>query len=118
MATTFPDIAPSKSSPGQEVTFDVLSAMFGDGYEQRAAAGTNGQRSTWTLTWENVVNDDADTIENFLDATGGYQPFWWTAPRDTEVRLWILDGGYSVGQIESTCRTVSAKFKRYFGAAT
>ncbi len=116
-AATFPDDIPaSRSSPGRETSFETLRADFGDGYVQQSGAGINPKRDTWSLTWENINNDDADTVENFLDATLGYIPFYWTAPNDTASRLWVMDGGYTRGDINSLSRTITAKFRRWFGA--
>lgn len=116
-ASTFPTtVPPSRSSPGQDVTFDHLDAEFGDGYAQRSGAGINPKRQTWSLSFENIDNDAADEITAFLDATYGYTPFYWTAPQDTSTRLWVVDGGYTVSTINSLSKTVTAKFKRWFGA--
>lgn len=116
-AATFPTtVPPSRSSPGQEVQFDFLEAEFGDGYSQRAGAGINPRRSTWSISFENVDNDAADEITAFLDASLGYTPFYWTAPQDTAARLWVMDGGYTVSTINSLSKTVTCKFKRWFGA--
>jgi phage-related protein len=94
----------------------MLEANFGDGYSQRSAAGINTRRIAWSLTWENIDNADADEIVMFLDNTFGYTPFYWTAPGDTASRLWVLDGGHSVTTINSLSKTVTAKFKQWFGA--
>lgn len=133
-ASTFPTtVPPSRSSPGQEVQFDILEAEFGDGYVMRSGAGINPKRLSWSLTFENVDNSDADAIVAFLDATYGYTPFYWTAPRSAEeaaaaaaaaaesgqpevLLLWIIDGGYAVSAINALSKTITVKFKRWFGA--
>lgn len=116
-APTFPTtVPPSRSSPGQEVQYDTLAAEFGDGYVQRAGAGINPKRTSWSLTFEDINNDAADEIEAFLDATFGHIPFYWTSPRDTASRLWVMDGGYTTSAINSLSRTITVKFKRWFGA--
>jgi len=116
-ATTFPTtVPPSRTSPGKEVTYDILEANFGDGYSQRSGAGINTERVTWSLIWENIDNADAEEIETFLNNTKGYIPFYWTAPLDDGPKLWVLDGSVAVSSIFSLSRTVTVKFKRWFGA--
>ena len=61
----------------------ILSAKFGDGYEQRSADGINADLDSWRLSFPNVKSTDADTIEAFFVTAGGVTPFTWTPPRAT-----------------------------------
>ena len=48
-----------------EVKPSVLTASFGDGYEQRTKNGINNLPRSWSLTFYNTPTD-ADSIEGFL----------------------------------------------------
>lgn len=114
-ALTFPNIPAHVESPGQKVEFKLLSATFGDGYEQISQEGLNSKKEEWSLTWSNEDGTDTTTIKTFLDARGGSEPFYWTAPNDT-AKLWRCEG-YSSKPTSPMTETVSAVFKRWYGPA-
>lgn len=70
-------------SPSLEVvgttTYRTRKAQFGDGYSQDVADGINNLYDTWPLTF---VGHSAyiSPIKAFLDATQGFQKFYWTPP--------------------------------------
>jgi phage-related protein len=77
MTTTFawkPDAKPTGTK-----TFAVLTAKFGDGYEQTAADGINNVAQSWPLTFTGY-RADLLPIMAFLDACAGWQSFSWTPP--------------------------------------
>lgn len=61
------------------VTFNVLSAQFGDGYSQEVANGINNRSDSWPYTYEGN-EDEVAPILAFLDAHAGYRGFQWTPP--------------------------------------
>ena len=77
---TFPNITPSygaqeSNSPKSRVV------KFGDGYENRITFGLNQNPVEWSLSWNNITEANADTIETFLDARGvDGASFDWTGP--------------------------------------
>lgn len=81
LPTFAPPVSPSVNSQ-KSVQPRVLKAAFGDGYAQRAADGLNSRPAAWDLRWDALCTADADTIEAFLVARGGFEAFWWT-PLDT-----------------------------------
>lgn len=114
MTETFPDIPAHRSSPGKEVNFAVLEATFGDGYVQSSAEGLNSQKENWSLTWENEDLTDVQTIEAFLDARLGYEPFYWTPPGEVTPKLWRCKK-YSSKPSGPYAATLSATFERWYG---
>ena len=74
-----PPVNPSVgSAPDNEVK--LLTASFGDGYEQVAPDGLNARRQVWTLVWQTLTKAQADAIVAFLDARQGAEIFDWTPP--------------------------------------
>jgi phage-related protein len=58
----------------------VLSAKFGDGYEQRAGNGINTMLSMWALEFRGKSRAEAALIEAFLVARAGVEAFYWVDP--------------------------------------
>lgn len=68
----------------------VRSVQFGDGYSQRISFGLNQNPKEWSLTWNNITETDADTIESFLDARAADgASFDWTPPDSATSYKWI-----------------------------
>lgn len=115
-APTFPDILPSRSSPGNEVSFRVSEAVFGDGYVQSVPDGINTQIDRWNLIWENYDDTDVDEIIIFLNDLRGSSPFFWTPPKGGIGNvLWVCKG-YSRNSLNYTSSTLTAIFERWFGS--
>lgn len=88
---TFPAITPAygaqkTSSPTNRVV------KFGDGYEQVLRFGLNQNPKSWSLSWQNITEADADTIETFLDARANDgDAFDWTPPGEATSYKWRCD---------------------------
>lgn len=85
MDTFTPPIAPTISSSAQ-FTALVLTADFGDGYEQTAAPGLNSVTGVYSVTWDLLSSANRDTIEAFLAAHLGAQAFQYTFPSESTAR--------------------------------
>lgn len=64
----------------RSLTPRVLSAKFGDGYEQRIADGINTMLVQWALEFHGKSRVDALEIEAFLIARAGVESFDWVDP--------------------------------------
>ena len=62
----------------------ILKAVYGDGYEQRVAAGINNLPESWNLTWNNRTANDGNKIIKFLEDHKGATAFDWYPP-DSEI---------------------------------
>ena len=62
----------------------VLKASYGDGYEQRVAAGINNIPESWSLTWNTRTKADSNKVIKFLEDQGGVASFDWYPP-DTQI---------------------------------
>ena len=85
---TFPGINPSyglrkSSSP------NVRQVQFGDGYSMRTVFGINQDLKSYSPTWRNISETDADTISAFLEARGGSESFEWTPPGESSSSKFI-----------------------------
>jgi phage-related protein len=104
---TFPNIAPSAGS-NEKRTFNVLKTSFGDGYQQRAAAGINSARTVWQLSWQGLTTTNANTVEAFIEARGGHESFYWTPPNSSQGR-WVCEG-FSRTEEGAAHASISATF--------
>jgi len=91
----------------------VLSAKFGDGYEQRLADGINHLVNSWNLTFKSRSVTDAEDIDTFLTARGGVESFDFTPPgASTSVKVtcsqWDISYPASIG------RDITATFVQVF----
>jgi phage-related protein len=55
----------------------ILKAAYGDGYEQRVAAGINNLPESWSLTWKNRTSAEANKIVKFFEVQEGVTAFDW-----------------------------------------
>ena len=62
----------------------TLIANYGDGYEQRVAAGINNLPESWSVSWNNRSASDANKVIKFLEDQKGVTAFDWYPP-DTEI---------------------------------
>lgn len=113
-ATTFPNIPAHIESGGKKVGFKTLVADFGDGYEQVSQEGINNKHQEYQLTWANENLSNANSIETFLDARGGSEPFYWTEPLSSTPALWRCEG-YTSRVTGYDSKTITAVFKRWNG---
>ena len=110
---TFPAITASygaqkSSKPKMRMT------QFGDGYEQRTTFGLNQNPKEWSLTWRNITEANADTIEAFLDARAADgASFDWTPPDTATSYKWVCQQWDKT--IPYTGRaTITATFRQVF----
>lgn len=107
--TFSPPMAPSVEST-RTMKPRVLTAAFGDGYEQRAPDGLNAQLEKLTVVWSRLKPVDRRAITEFFEARAGAEAFSWTAPRDTAPKLWIAES-WDVGYTNQMYESVRAQFR-------
>lgn len=88
---TFPAVTPAYGATKSSAP-KVRKTQFGDGYEQRIKFGLNQNPKTWDLTWNNITEANADTIEAFLDARADDgDSFDWTPPGEAGSSKWVCE---------------------------
>lgn len=99
------------SGPTGTSAFRVLTAQFGDGYEQTAADGINNKTESWPLSFTGRATV-ITPIEAFLDARGGWQAFLWTPPLGTQG--YYKCASYESKQMGNDVWQLTATFKQSF----
>jgi phage-related protein len=100
----------------------VLTASFGDGYEQRIADGINSVKESYTLTFKTRPKEDIDDIVAFLDNQKGVSNFTLTLPdtnnttRTGEKDVKVVCADYSTSYVYDNFYSLSVNLKRVFEA--
>lgn len=71
-------------------SYRVLSAQFGDGYEQVASDGINNESRTWTVFYKNLPKSEFDYVIAFLRSLKGVEPILAMAPGEYSNTQWRL----------------------------
>lgn len=77
--------------------FAVLSAKFGEGYEQRSFNGMRNSHPSWDIAIPKLEPIFAPDIRSFLADHGGVTPFWWRSPQGIDVL--VVAPGYQIKPI-------------------
>ena len=79
---------PAPSDAGNEVKFspEILEAKFG-GYTQRAENGINSDMPSYSVSWTNAYESEANYIINFIRACKGFTPFLYIPNHETVALL-------------------------------
>ena len=112
---TFPDIAASYGAQKSSAP-RTRTVQFGDGYQQRLLYGIPSHMNPkeWQLTWENITEANADTIETFLDARAeDSASFDWTPPDEATSYKWICPEWQKRLNTAASV-TISARFVQVF----
>ena len=88
---TFPSIDPDYGARKASAPA-VNTVRFGDGYEARLTYGLNQNPKVWSLSFVNLTEADADTIEAFLDARAADNAsFDWSPPDESNTYKWVCE---------------------------
>jgi len=92
---TFPNASTTPSAPNPSYGINkssspnVKQVQLGDGYLMRTVFGLNQNLKSYSPTWNNISETDADTISDFLDARAGNESFDWTPPGESSSSKFI-----------------------------
>lgn len=91
-------------------SFRVLETEFGDGYKQRCPDGLNNLDASFNLSFENLYDDEAEAINDFLEVELGSDHFLFTPPRwSTQVKC--VCKSWSISTLTNGMSNVKAKFE-------
>lgn len=115
MTVTFtPPINPAYSSPFQ-ATFATSQVNFGDGYNQRTAAGIKTRQRLWNLSWQSITEAQNDALTAFFDSCGEYISFTWADPLGINTK-WFTKGGYNSNPIAKDVFDLSVQLEEDLSA--
>lgn len=108
--TNFPTNVPGPTFPVErKLTPRILKVEFGDGYTQESPDGLNYQLGEWSLTWDNILAAEKDTIRAFFEARRGVETFNWTAPDGVVYK--VKCRSWNVAIVAANSWRITAEFK-------
>jgi phage-related protein len=114
MATAL--VLTDKISQGSQkkVTYRVLKAQFGNGYEQTAPDGLNYSVESWDVKYENITLADRTTLIAMLESVGSFNTISWTPPNGTAKLYKMTQDGYTESQQSANVFSVSFSLYQVF----
>ena len=103
----------AKSTPKVRVT------DFGDGYQQRIAAGINNLEQNYSVSFANRTKEEIDDITAFFVSKGGVTNFTFTIPDSNnsgETAIKVICESWSQAYLTGDYYACSATFKRVYEA--
>ena len=103
------------SAPATE--FKVLKKRLGDGYEQVAADGLHNVQRNFRCVYRGISAADAESLQTFLDARGGHEPFLSPAadrPPDMGDRQWRCERYTGPTWVSATLRDMEVELVEDF----
>ena len=107
----------------RQTNFSLLTAKFGDGYEQRAVDGINSKQETFGLTFKNRDYKEANLIAAFFDSKKGLnfsmeitntKDVESTSPTDAHETIKVACDSYTLVYVTDTIATVTSQFRRVY----
>lgn len=89
---TLPTVIDEKINQDSEMRMSqrVVTANYGDFYEQRAGIGIDAFSDAWTLNIGPVEKSVLDTFRTFWFNHGFAESFDWQAPEDSASKKWVF----------------------------
>lgn len=113
MAETFN--MPVKVGASGEVTQNVTTVQYGDGYKTKVANGMNGETSKWTVS-KTGTKEDLQPFIDFLSRHKGAISFYWTPPLESK-GLFTAEGWKSATH-GAGVYTLTTTFERVYSAGS
>ena len=107
----------------RQTNFSLLTAKFGDGYEQRAVDGINSKQEVFGLTFKNRDYKEANLIAAFFDSKKGLnfsieitntKDVETTSPTDVHETIKVACDSYTLTYITDTIATVTSQLRRVY----
>ena len=121
MALGFTDLTSTVRRPDKMMTSsstpNVLLAKFGDGYEQRLAAGINNLTQEYAVQFQDRTKEEIDDITAFFTSKAGVTKFDFTIPDSNnsgETTIKVICAAWSQAYKYGDYYGCSATFRRVY----
>ena len=101
-------------SSDENTEIRLLITDFGDGYQQRSAAGINNTRKTLSIVHEFLDSTDSATLRSFYQSKTAGQIITVTGPFDSTSRNYFLEGFSETATQGGSLRTFTANLRQVF----
>ena len=110
------DFTPDKSLTISN-TPNIITAKFGDGYEQRARKGINSLQVSYAVTFSNRTLSEAQELSRFFEEVLGVTSFDFSLPKtslNTYNVVSVVCDDYSRTMDYNNYHTITATFRRVY----
>lgn len=120
-ANSFSSGSPSSSTTivadrglSRTIKHRVLTAKFGDGYEQRVTDGVNSKGDTFAISINNRLATEVNLIAKFLDVKAGSNFDFIVTDYDGDTTLKVVCDDYNVIYTREEYHSLTANFRRVY----
>jgi len=92
----------------------VLTASFGDGYEQRSLDGLNTKNDMFNLTFNNRDAEEINRIAAFFDAKAGKNFTFIVTDHSGDTSLKVVCESYNIGYLHDLYHSMSCTLRRVY----
>ena len=92
----------------------VLTARFGDGYEQRVRDGINIKMDSFAITFANRTATDINRIAAFFDAKAGNNFDFTVTDHAGDTTIKVVCDNYDINYLADNFHSMSASFRRVY----
>lgn len=68
----------------------TLMAQYGDGYDQTVGDGANAFQDEWNISYDNLEEEDYETLLEFFNEVGSTGRWTWTPHLDSTEKTWKI----------------------------
>ena len=92
----------------------VLTASFGDGYEQRVKDGINTKNDMFSITFNNRSAEEINRIAAFFDAKTGNNFDFIVTDHAGDTTIKVVCEGYNIDYIHDQYHSMSCSLRRVY----
>ena len=98
-----------------QTKFRVLSVQFGNGYEQVKPDGINNKYAEFSISWDNLIESEKNTVVTALNQAGSSEILSWTPPGySAPAKFRMTPDGYTMSYRAGEVYSVSINIKQVF----
>jgi len=99
---------------GRSTSHRVLTAAFGDGYQQRVLDGINTKNDAFNVSFKNRSASSINLLAAYLDAKAADSFDFTVTDQSGDTTLKVISQGYNIGYAREGTHTLSTTFVRVY----
>lgn len=92
----------------------VLTAKFGDGYEQRVLDGINTKDDSFSLSFNNRLASEINLIAKYFDTVAGKNFVFTVTDYDGDTQMKVVCEEYNISYIQEAYHSLTCNFRRVY----
>lgn len=95
-------------------THRVLTAKFGDGYEQRVLDGLNTKNDVFSVSFNNRTRADINLLAKFFDVNAAKAFTFTVTDHDGDTAMKVVCSSYNVNYVRDEFHSLTCEFMRVY----